>query len=289
MATRGPRELSEFILGDLVLGKGSFSQVKVGQELSTGEVVAVKIIPHAKLNATELECVATEVAVLRLVNHPNVVRYLDHFSDDQRTLIMLEYVAGGHLGQYLRTHKTMPDAEARRLMRQMLEAVRHCHALHIAHRDLKLEHVLLDLKRNVKIIDFGLACRSPPDELQTQFCGSHLYVAPEILRKQPYLPQKVDIWSLGIIFYLVLFGTFPFFSTDPAELARLITAGEVRFPRAAQRHSPEAKALVLRMLSFDPQRRPSCDELLASEWLATVEASDDAPIDDDWFDDYDDD
>lgn len=277
------RDLSEFILGDLVLGKGSFSQVKVGQELATGEVVAVKIIDHAKLNETELECVATEVTVLKLLNHPYIVRYLDHFADSERTLIMLEYVAGGNLAQYLKETGKMSEYEVRRLMRQQLEAVAHCHARNIAHRDLKLEHILLDLSRNVKIIDFGLACQSPPDEFSTLFCGSHLYVAPEILRKQPYLPQKVDIWSLGIILYVLLFSRFPFFSEDRGELARRIASGEFRFPRTSHEPSTDAKELVTRMLALDPSMRPTCDELLAHEWFLHAD-TESVPTEDDWFD-----
>ena len=264
--------IGEFILGTTLLGRGSFSQVKLGQELTTGETVAVKIIDKTHLSPHEKDCVGTEINVLQRLAHPYLVRYLDHFSDPDQTFIVLEYVPGGNLFSFVKNHGgTLSERHAQRIIKQCLEGIGHCHALNISHRDLKLEHILLDASMNVKIIDFGLACQSPPDVQVTTYCGSLLYSSPEVLLQKPYFPQRVDIWALGVILFVILCGYFPFFSDDKNSLVRRITAGIISFPRekpGVTPPSPLAQDIILRMLSMEPTERPSCNTLLASPWFA---------------------
>eukprot|EP00010_Vexillifera_abyssalis_P005827 CAMPEP_0201553320 /NCGR_PEP_ID=MMETSP0173_2-20130828/24476_1 /ASSEMBLY_ACC=CAM_ASM_000268 /TAXON_ID=218659 /ORGANISM="Vexillifera sp., Strain DIVA3 564/2" /LENGTH=442 /DNA_ID=CAMNT_0047964029 /DNA_START=35 /DNA_END=1363 /DNA_ORIENTATION=- len=266
----GNGQLGEFILGSTLLGKGSFSQVKLGQELTTGETVAIKIIDHAKLSVYDLACIKTEVSVLQKLSHRYLVQYLDHFVTEENTFIILEYIPGGNLFQYLKARGgSLSENEARKILSQLLRGIAHCHQQGVAHRDLKLEHVLLDAHGDVRIIDFGLSsAECDAGTLLNTFCGSPLYIAPEIVEQQPYAGDKVDIWALGIIFYVCVCGSFPFFARDKNLLYKCIKSGKFSFPRHADASlSPIVKNLITNMLNRDPAHRLSAAELLLSPFF----------------------
>ena len=171
---------------------------------------------------------------------------------------MLEYVDGGELFNHIIHQNSLPEIEALRYFRQMISGLSYCHAFNICHRDLKPENILLDRNGNVKIADFGMAALQPLDSLLSTACGSLLYAAPELLKGYRYRGDKIDIWSCGVILFVMLTATLPFEDTDSDALKYKIKKGRFYMPEYL---SDEAKDLLWWMLQVDPRRRISLDQL----------------------------
>jgi serine/threonine-protein kinase HSL1, negative regulator of Swe1 kinase len=201
-----------------------------------------------------------EIVIMRLLNHANIVRIYDVWENSNEIYLIMENVDGGELFQYLANRGALHEEEAVFLFRQLVEALVYCHSLSIFHRDLKPENILLDKNTcTVKLIDFGMAAYQPSgDKLKTP-CGSPHYAAPELLKGKPYDGAKADVWSLGVILYLMLVGDLPFnFGPDDPEHMKLrnlynhILACKVKIPKTL---SLEAQNLLHRIFVSDPQKR----------------------------------
>lgn len=187
---------------------------------------------------------------------------LSVFESPKRIHLCMEHVSHGTLHRHLTQHKRLPEAEVRRLVRQLVGALCYLHARSIAHRDIKLENVLLDEWCNVRLIDFGFAILSR-GKLRVP-CGSPAYTAPEILLAHEYDGQLADVWSLGVLIYVMLAGRFPFQGATRAELSRNVLRGSFASPQGLSR---EPESLLRRVLVLDPHQRYTIDNVRAHPWM----------------------
>ncbi|VDO16031.1 unnamed protein product [Brugia timori] len=175
----------------------------------------------------------------------------------------MEYASGGELYDYVSTFGSLPEPEARRIFRQITSAILYCHKHKVAHRDLKLENILLDADNNAKIADFGLSNYFSDKTLLNTFCGSPLYASPEIINGTPYRGPEVDCWSLGILLYTLVYGSMPFDGRDFNRMVRQIKRGAYFEP-----DTPSTASMLIRnMLRVNPERRADIDEIASHWWL----------------------
>jgi len=256
------------------IGEGKFGKVKLGIYKKTNQKVAIKIIKKESLvNSSDIELIKSEIDILKLCKHPNVVRLLDHFENNEYIFIVMEYLRGGHLGGYIeRKNFNISEKRAANIMHQLASAVKYLHNFGILHRDLKPENIMLvDASEDafVKVMDFGLSKIIGPTERLADGFGSLSYVSPEVLIRKPY-DKQIDIWSLGIILYHMLSGSLPFDDKDDNEelIANMIVFNEVDFPKNVwNKFSTEVVDLIKKCLVKDPTLRITVESLLNHEWL----------------------
>jgi calcium/calmodulin-dependent protein kinase I len=215
---------------DEVLGEGAYSIVRPAISKTSHEKVAVKIINKAGLSAEDEKDLKQEVSILKRLRHPNIVKLVDFFEEPLTYIIVMEYIEGGELFDRIIQKNYYTEKEARDCVFAMLSAVKYIHDRDIVHRDLKPENLLLQSMSDdadVKIADFGFSSEVNGENL-TQQCGTPGYVAPEILAHKTY-GKPVDMWSLGVIMYILLGGYPPFHHENQKELFKLIMAGKFEF------------------------------------------------------------
>ncbi|KAG6950395.1 hypothetical protein JG687_00014332 [Phytophthora cactorum] len=254
------------------LGRGRFSKVCEATHKCTGVKSAVKIIDKSKLQPTEKELLRTEIAILKLVHHPNIIRLYDVYEDRQYIFIVTELVSGGELFNRIVGRARYTEVEARLVMRPLLESVNYLHRLGIVHRDLKPENILCgEALTDLKIADFGLSKLVHPEELMKMPCGTLNYVAPEVLALVGY-GREADIWSLGVIMYLLLRGELPFYGKAKSEVIQKTLHAEVNLETdsAWRSVSPAGKALLRGLLTKDPARRLTAQDALLHEWFSVT-------------------
>ncbi|KAI9983041.1 hypothetical protein PInf_006958 [Phytophthora infestans] len=252
------------------LGRGRFSKVCEATHKRTGVKSAVKIIDKSKLQPTEKELLRTEIAILKLVHHPNIIRLYDVYEDRQYIFIVTELVSGGELFNRIVGRARYTEAEARLVMRPLLESVNYLHRLGIVHRDLKPENILCgEALTDLKIADFGLSKLVHPEELMKMPCGTLNYVAPEVLALVGY-GREADIWSLGVIMYLLLRGELPFYGKAKSEVIQKTLHAEVNLETdsAWRSVSSAGKALLRGLLTKDPACRLTAQDALLHEWFS---------------------
>ncbi|OZC10429.1 hypothetical protein X798_02472 [Onchocerca flexuosa] len=185
------------------------------------------------------------------------------FENRDKIILVMEYASGGELYDYVSTFGSLPEPEARRIFRQITSAILYCHKHKVAHRDLKLENILLDADNNAKIADFGLSNYFSDKTLLNTFCGSPLYASPEIINGTPYRGPEVDCWSLGILLYTLVYGSMPFDGRDFNRMVRQIKRGAYFEP-----DTPSTASMLIRnMLRVNPERRADIDEIASHWWL----------------------
>ncbi|KAL4093363.1 hypothetical protein PRIC1_010797 [Phytophthora ramorum] len=251
------------------LGRGRFSKVCEATHKLSGVKSAVKIIDKSKLQPTEKELLRTEIAILKLVRHPNIIQLHDVYEDRQYIFIVTELVSGGELFNRIVGRARYTEAEARLVMRPLLESVNYLHRLGIVHRDLKPENILCgEALTDLKIADFGLSKLAHPEELMKMPCGTLNYVAPEVLALVGY-GREADIWSLGVIMYLLLRGELPFYGKAKSEVIQKTLHAEVNLETDAawRSMSPAGKALLRGLLTKDPARRLTAQDALVHDWF----------------------
>lgn len=213
------------------LGRGAFSVVKLGVNKQTGDNVAVKIVSTKKIQADELESLHTEIGILTMLNHPNIIKLLEVFDEGSDFYIVTELVQGGELFDRIVSKNSYTEKEARDLIKTLLQTLAYMHETNVVHRDLKPENLLLtreDDDGDIKVADFGFAKRISELVAAEVPCGTPGYVAPEILRGDVY-GAEVDIWSLGVICYVLLAGYPPFYDDDQRNLFRKIKEANYHF------------------------------------------------------------
>lgn len=284
LCTRGPGFVADkaFLEKKLVgkysitksLGSGSSSKVKLGIDSESAEKVAVKIVPRKNVNpalAREKpekrdERIYREILISSLLSHPHIVRLIDFFYSETHFFLVFEYARGRQLFDIVLDNGPMDEKDARRIFRQILSGVDYIHKNSIVHRDLKIENILVDENGNAKIIDFGLSNFYDNKRLLTTFCGSLYFAAPELLLGQKYCGPEVDVWSLGVILYVMICGTVPFDDKDMHTLQSKIKSAKLTFPGFV---SERAKKLISSMVFVEPAQRYDLEQVMRDEWVNT--------------------
>ncbi|VDM14473.1 unnamed protein product [Wuchereria bancrofti] len=208
------------------LGSGTYGKVSLAYDHKTEREVAVKLIKKSAIeNKQDLVRIRREIRIMSALNHPNIIQIFEVFENRDKIILVMEYASGGELYDYVSTFGSLPEPEARRIFRQITSAILYCHKHKVAHRDLKLENILLDANNNAKIADFGLSNYFSDKTLLNTFCGSPLYASPEIINGTPYRGPEVDCWSLGILLYTLVYGSMPFDGRDFNRMVRQIKRG----------------------------------------------------------------
>lgn len=249
------------------LGQGTFAKVYHGRNLASGESVAIKVIDKEKvMRVGMIDQIKREISVMRLVRHPNVVQLHEVMASKSKIYFAMEYVRGGELFARVARGRLKEDA-ARRYFHQLVGAVDFCHSRGVYHRDLKPENLLVDEHGNLKVSDFGLSalreCQKQDGLLHTT-CGTPAYVAPEIINKKGYDGAKADIWSCGVILFVLLAGYLPFHDANLVEMYRKISRADVKYP---QWFSPELRRLMPKLLEPNPNNRITIEKLVDHPWF----------------------
>ncbi|XP_077214202.1 calcium-dependent protein kinase 20-like [Tasmannia lanceolata] len=264
------------------LGRGEFGITYLCTDKSTGEVLACKSISKKKLRtAVDIEDVRREVEIMRhLPKHPNIVTLKDTYEDDSAVHLVMELCEGGELFDRIVARGHYTERAAAAVTRTIVEVVQMCHKHGVMHRDLKPENFLFANKKEtspLKAIDFGLSVFFKPGECFTEIVGSPYYMAPEVLKRN-YGPE-VDVWSAGVILYILLCGVPPFWAETEQGVAQAIIRSVVDFKRDPwPKISDNAKDLVKRMLNPDPKRRLTAQEVLEHPWLVNAKKAPNVPL-----------
>ncbi|WOL02084.1 CBL-interacting serine/threonine-protein kinase 12-like [Canna indica] len=250
-----------------LLGHGTFAKVYHARHAGTGESVAIKVLDKEKILQSGLVAhTKREIAILRRVRHPNIVHLHEVMATKTKIYFVMELVRGGEL--FARVAKgRLPEPAARRYFQQLISAVAFCHARGVYHRDLKPENLLLDDRGDLKVSDFGLSAVSDQmrqDGLFHTFCGTPAYVGPEVLARKGYDGAKADIWSCGVILFVLMAGYLPFHDHNLMIMYRKIQKGEFRCPRW---FSSDLVRLLSRLLDTNPSTRITIAEIMENRWF----------------------
>ena len=255
-----------------VIGKGKFGVVNLGIHKKTQQQVAVKIINKDSIKTLEdKELVRIEIGILKLCHHPNVVRLLDHLENEDYIFIVMEYIEGGTLGQYLKKKNfNFSERQASTIMSQIASGVKYLHKYGIVHRDLKPDNIMITQQNDfgvIKIMDFGLSKIVSTQETMVDGYGTLSYVAPEVLLRTPY-NKEVDIWSMGVILYYMLCGHLPFKGNKEVIIAEKIVNDDLEFnDEEWEVRSKRVKELINSCLKKEPKERITIDEFLNHPWF----------------------
>uniref|UniRef100_A0A336L8Q4 MAP/microtubule affinity-regulating kinase 3 n=1 Tax=Culicoides sonorensis TaxID=179676 RepID=A0A336L8Q4_CULSO len=246
------------------IGKGNFAKVKLAKHVPTGKEVAIKIIDKTQLNSSSLQKLFREVRIMKMLDHPNIVKLFQVIETDKTLYLVMEYASGGEVFDYLVLHGRMKEKEARAKFRQIVSAVQYCHQKKIIHRDLKAENLLLDSEMNIKIADFGFSNEFTPGSKLDTFCGSPPYAAPELFQGKKYDGPEVDVWSLGVILYTLVSGSLPFDGSTLRELRERVLRGKYRIPFYM---STDCENLLRKFLVLNPAKRASLETIMKDKWM----------------------
>eukprot|EP00825_Cyclidium_porcatum_P045113 TRINITY_DN6771_c0_g1_i3.p1 TRINITY_DN6771_c0_g1~~TRINITY_DN6771_c0_g1_i3.p1 ORF type:complete len:455 (+),score=106.20 TRINITY_DN6771_c0_g1_i3:263-1627(+) len=257
--------LENYTIGK-ILGEGGFGTVCLVTQKNTQIIRAMKMINKKKLSKSEENQFFDELNILKEIDHPNIVKVFEHYQDDKYHYLISEYCSGGELFERIKEISPFSEKVAATYMKQILSAISYCHINNICHRDLKPENILFDSKNSnsyLKVIDFGASTRFDPNSKLTKKIGTPFYIAPEILSNQPY-DEKCDVWSLGVIMYILLCGYPPFWGKTDQEIY-----DKVKQEEDWEMISEDAKALIVKMLTYNPVDRISATEAYAHPWIQT--------------------
>ncbi|KAM6583795.1 hypothetical protein CsatB_010797 [Cannabis sativa] len=269
------------------LGEGSFGKVKFAKNLDNGDFVAIKILDREQiLRHKMVEQIKREISTMKLIKHPNVLKLFEVMASKTKIYIVLEFVDGGELFDKIAKHGRLKEEEARTYFQQLINAVDYCHSRGVFHRDLKPENLLLDSYGFLKVSDFGLSAISQQvqgDGLLHTACGTPNYVAPEVLTSKGYDGTSSDVWSCGVILFVLMAGYLPFDEPNLMALYKKICKAEFGCPPW---FSSGAKKLIKRILDPNPLTRITISEILQDEWFkkgyqsARFEKEEDVNLDD---------
>uniref|UniRef100_A0A8C7F1Y0 BR serine/threonine kinase 2 n=1 Tax=Oncorhynchus kisutch TaxID=8019 RepID=A0A8C7F1Y0_ONCKI len=245
------------------LGKGQTGLVKLGIHCVTCQKVAIKIVNREKLSESVLMKVEREIAILKLIEHPHVLKLHDVYENKKYLYLVLEHVSGGELFDYLVKKGRLTPKEARKFFRQIISALDFCHSHSICHRDLKPENLLLDEKNNIRIADFGMASLQVGDSLLETSCGSPHYACPEVIRGEKYDGRKADVWSCGVILFALLVGALPFDDDNLRNLLEKVKLGVFHMPHFIP---PDCQNLLRGMIEVDATKRLTLEQIQKHNW-----------------------
>ncbi|EMR09550.1 hypothetical protein PNEG_02136 [Pneumocystis murina B123] len=265
-------------IGDWQLGKtlgsGSMGKVKVVTHMTTNEIAAVKIIPRPFSQGISITSqnvdygkeirTIREIAISSLLQHPYICTLRDVKIQPNHYYVFFEYINGGQMLDYIISHGKLKEKQARKFARQIGSALDYCHRNSIVHRDLKIENILISKEGDIKMIDFGLSNLYSPHSQLSTFCGSLYFAAPELLNAKAYTGPEIDIWSFGVVLYVLVCGKVPFDDQNMPALHAKIKRGHVEYPSWL---TIECKQLLSRMLVTSPSQRATLSEILNHPWM----------------------
>ncbi|KAH8310726.1 hypothetical protein KR044_002745, partial [Drosophila immigrans] len=246
------------------LGKGNFAKVKLAIHMPTGREVAIKVIDKTELNSTARQKLYREVRIMKLLDHPNIVRLFQVIESERTLYLIMEYASRGELFDHLVKNGRIRERDARVIFRQLVSAIQYCHSKFVVHRDLKAENLLLDQHMNIKIADFGFGNTFNPNAQLETFCGSPPYAAPELFMGRKYAGPEVDAWSLGVVLYTLVSGSLPFDGGTLKELREHVLRGKYRVPYYI---SMDCENLMRKFLVLNPDKRATLNAVMADKWL----------------------
>ncbi|CAD8180467.1 unnamed protein product [Paramecium octaurelia] len=253
------------------LGEGTFGRVSLVKQKSTKILRAMKQIAKDRILASQREKMIQEVNILKGLDHPNIVNIYELYQDERYYYLITEYLSGGELFDRIQQRNNLNESMAANYMKQILSAVNYCHLSNIVHRDLKPENILFAQRgseQTLKIIDFGTAKQVLSNTQLKQKTGTPYYIAPEVI-DQNY-NNKCDLWSCGVIMYIMMCGKPPFNGTNIEELYRSIKSGIVDFTGSEwQDVSQDAKSFISKLLVVDPAKRISAEQALKDPWIVS--------------------
>ncbi|GLD97400.1 hypothetical protein PINS_up006084 [Pythium insidiosum] len=266
------------------LGEGTFGKVKYAVNTETGERVAIKVLDKEKIQKQNMGAqIKKEISIMKMVRHKHVVVLKEVLASRTKIFIVLELITGGELFDKIVSEGRFSEDTARFYFRQLVDGVQYCHQNGVCHRDLKPENLLLDENGDLKISDFGLSAlydgggeggeNSRASLLHTT-CGTPNYVAPEVLADKGYDGRAADVWSIGVILYVLLAGFLPFDEPTMSALFRKIQKAEFSYPSW---FTPRVKSLLNKILVPDPQQRVTLADIMQDEWYVNAEGGGSAP------------
>ena len=246
------------------LGKGSYAVVKLAKHKITKDKYAIKIYTkESLLDPQKRNTVKNEINILKQLNHLNIMKLYEVIDSSKYLYLVLEYIKGISLLEVIKLEKNhyIEQHRASKIFLQIVKGISYCQSKNINHRDIKLENILVIKDDIVKIIDFGFSVKGSKDSYQKLFCGTPSYMPPEIVNKEKYIAQYSDVWSLGVLFYTMLYGRFPFKAKNDEKLFELINEANVKFPNNIH-VSENIKKLIQKILNVEPRLRPSPEEII---------------------------
>ena len=248
------------------LGKGNFAIVKLGVHKLTRTKVAVKIVNKCELDHDNLNKISREIEIMRRLSHKNIIQLYQVMESDTFMYIITEYAANGEIFDWLVSNKRMSEKQAAKTFSQILNAVNYCHKNSVVHRDLKAENLLLDHEGNIKLADFGFSNYYKVGAFLDTWCGSPPYAAPELFEGRQYDGPRADIWSLGVMLYVLVSGSLPFDGQTLQDLRSRIVACQYRIPFYLSR---DCESLIRGLLVVEPSKRLSLAFIARHRWLVT--------------------
>lgn len=261
------KAVGHYLLGKAI-GEGTFGRVKLGTHILTDETVAVKILEKARIaDVADVERVARELHILKLVQHPHVIQLYEIIETPQQLYLIMEYCSCGELFDFIVSMGAVPEPQACRFFHQIIAGVERLHQLGVVHRDLKPENLLLDGNQDIKIVDFGLSNTFRKGQLLQTACGSPCYAAPEMIAGQRYAPEACDIWSCGVILFALVCGYLPFEDPSTSVLYSQILSARYELPEFV---SPSFCDLVGRILTTEPSKRYAVGQIRNHRWYQQI-------------------
>jgi len=260
-----------------LLGRGSFATVYLYTRRSDKKDFAVKVLQKKSLTDENSGKIREEIEIMKTTDHPNIVRLIDVYESKQKIQIVIELCTGGHLLERLGERPSYCEAEAAKIVKQLASACAHMHEVGVVHRDLKPENILYHSKNSevIKVTDFGLSAHvsNAWEETLMTPCGTPAYVAPEVIKRKGY-HAECDLWSVGVILYLLVSGYPPFYGSNLKKLLRRVSKAEYDFKPAPFKHvTAEAKDVIDHLLVLDVEKRWKPNDLLSNAWVCGLNAS----------------
>ena len=262
------KQIGNYQLGQEI-GSGAFGKVLLGKHITTGEKVAIKILDKIKLSKTpdDYQLVKQELSILKIVKHKYIVRLFEILETSRYIFIVMEYCEGGDIMNYIISKGRLSENESLKFFHQLINALFYLHSQSIAHRDVKIDNLLLDSNKDLKLIDFGLSTKYKEDELLNQPCGTIVYAAPEVLDYKDYHGMLADVWSCGIVLYGMLSGFLPFGDSDDEINKKMVLSGKIKMPNF---FSEGAINLLKHMLDINPLTRFTLDDIMEHPWFNKI-------------------
>ena len=259
------KKVADYIIAEQI-GVGTFSKVTKGMHIITGEKVAIKILDKSKINdEIDVKHITRELEILKSISHENIVQLYESISTSHNFYLVMEYIDGGDLGDYIAKNISLSEHMACHFFRQLISVIEYLNDMGITHRDLKPENILLDSSHNnIKVIDFGLSNYCANSELLNSACGSPCFASPEMLSGNSYQGVTTDLWSAGIVLYSMLVGTLPFDDQELNSLYEHIKIGTFYIPSSL---SLECIGFLKQILQVNPNKRISIAEIKKHPWF----------------------
>ena len=263
--TKTIKQIGDYKLG-LEIGSGAFGKVVLGKHTLTGEPVAIKILDKIILSQTpeDYELVKQEISILKIVKHKYIVQLYEILQTPQHIYIVMEYCEGKDLMDFILSKQRLTELESLKYFHQLINALFYLHSQNIAHRDIKIDNMLLDKNKDLKLVDFGLSTKYSDEVLLDQPCGTVVYAAPEVLEGNDYHGMLADVWSSGIVLFGMVSGYLPFSDKDDEVNKKDVLEGKIDIPEF---FSPLLKDLLKHMLDINPINRYTLQEIKQHPWF----------------------